>query len=325
MSKNKRQVVDQKDLIKLYRQALRDGVPLDKIEKKVEKLAHRVQLTESREVAEDKQRNEQLKQSRMPKAIRLGAAVVPLAFLGVGLFLVGSAVMPIVGYYVNTLPDIRANQLASPIPQEDILDVTPLIVAQASVGKGAEVADEDFGEKSGPVIIDIKLDYTNLSNWFNDEDLHDLTPVELPEELPQEYALEIPKLNISEANVQVGGTDLNKSLIQYPGTAMPGKAGSPVVFGHSVLRQFYNPKETNPRRYNSIFSTIMTLEKGDKIYLKHGNVKYTYMVQEKSEVKPTDTYILSQRYDVRQLKLVTCVPEGTYLRRGVVTAQLVKE
>jgi LPXTG-site transpeptidase (sortase) family protein len=69
----------------------------------------------------------------------------------------------------------------------------------------------------------------------------------------------------------------------------------------------------------------MTLENGDRIYLTYDNVKYTYVVQGKTEVKPDDTFILAQRIDVRQLKLVTCVPEGTVLRRGVVTAQLVKE
>ncbi len=48
-------------------------------------------------------------------------------------------------------------------------------------------------------------------------------------------------------------------------------------------------------------------------------------MQSNTEVQPTDTFILAQRYDVRQLKLVTCVPEGTVLRRGVVIATLVKE
>jgi sortase A len=169
--------------------------------------------------------------------------------------------------------------------------------------------------------LDSALDYTDLSNWFAGEQ----TAEELATPQAVEYTLEIPKVNIKGAKVIVGGTDLNHSLIQYPGTALPGQPGTPVIFGHSVLRQFYNPIETNPRRYTSIFSYIMTLQKGDKIFLTQDGVRYTYVVQSKSEVKPTDTYILSQRYDSRQLKLVTCVPEGTYLRRGVITAQLVKE
>lgn len=326
-------VVDQAELVRLYRKALSDGVPLDKLDKKVQKLFVRTKVAEEMEEKNDIAQTSRLKSRRLPKFLRFGAAVVPIAFLSVGLYLVGTAVMPIVGYYLKNLPNLRSNQLASPIPKEEVLDVTPLIVAQVQA-VDFEGTDDEYGEKTGPVIIDAKLDYTNLANWFENSELHDLAPdpatlvpisESAVEEEVSEYIIDIPKLNIANARVAVGGTNLNKSLIQYPGTALPGKAGSPVVFGHSVLRSFYNPKQNNPRRYNSIFSTIMTLKKGDKIYVKQNNVRYTYMVQDKSEVKPTDTYILSQRYDVRQLKLVTCTPEGTYLRRGVVTAQLVKE
>ncbi|MFZ5376402.1 MAG: sortase [Patescibacteria group bacterium] len=323
--------VDQAALIKLYRQALTEGVPLEKVDQKVNKIVSRMSLTEDVEMASDEEKLQQLKAKKIPRSVRIVAALTPLIFLGVGLVLVGSAVMPILGYYLKTLPDMRSNQLATPIPQEQVLDVMPLMVAQASTTDILTSQEDEYGKSSGPVIIDAKLDYTNLANWFDNQNPADLKDnpnaviQDKTEEQLNEYILEIPKLEVYNAVVNIGGTNLNKSLIHYPGTAMPGKAGSPVIFGHSVLRQFYNPKETNPRRYNSIFSKIMTLEKGDKIYLRTGNVKYTYMVDEKTEVKPTDTYILSQRYDVRQLKLVTCVPEGTYLRRGVVTAQLIKE
>ena len=40
------------------------------------------------------------------------------------------------------------------------------------------------------------------------------------------------------------------------------------------------------------------------------------------EVQPDDLFILEQRYHTRELKLITCVPEGTYRRRGVIVAQL---
>ncbi len=95
-----------------------------------------------------------------------------------------------------------------------------------------------------------------------------------------------------------------------------------MIFGHSVLRQFYNPKVTNPRRYISIFSYIMTLKKGDEIIVKDDAISYTYVVTAKTEVKPDDRYILEQQRNIRELKLITCVPEGTFLRRGVITAQL---
>ena len=67
----------------------------------------------------------------------------------------------------------------------------------------------------------------------------------------------------------------------------------------------------------------MTLQSGDEIFLTHDDAQYKYVVRDKTEVKPEDTYILAQQFDSRKLKLVTCVPEGTYLKRGVVTAELV--
>ena len=134
--------------------------------------------------------------------------------------------------------------------------------------------------------------------------------------------ISIPALNIEKAVVKICGLSLEKNLIQYPGTANPGELGSPIIFGHSVSPLFYNPSLTNPRRYTSIFTKIMNLKKDDKIIVEYDGITYTYRVTNKIEVKPDDTYILEQRYDARELKLVTCTPPGTLLRRGIVFAQL---
>lgn len=318
--------IDRQKLVKVYRQALAAGLSLDKVEQKTLKYYERTSSAHQLEQADDAKKIKDLK-NKIPRAVRVGAYFLPLALILTGIVLVGSAVLPIVGYYLKDLPELRSTKLVAPVPDDQVLDVVPYALAQLAGEANAEemqpenVEDLNFSTYSGPVVLDTQLDFTNLSNWFDDQAL-ELANLDQAQE---EYLLEIPDLGIYNASVKAGSTDLNASLIQYPGTAMPGQLGAPVIFGHSVLRQFYNPKETNPKRYSSIFSTIMTLKTGDKIYLKQGNVTYTYAVQDKTEVKPTDTYILAQRYDSRLLKLVTCVPEGTYLRRGVVTAVLVKE
>jgi sortase A len=319
--------IEHQQLIQLYRHALTKGESLQDLDQKVAKKLQRLTVAQQVEQNHDQQKTQQLKKS-LPLPVRLGASLVPAALIVVGLLLLGSAVMPVVGFYVKNFSQAKSQQLASPIPPDKVLDVTPLVVAQAD---SEHNLGSDFGGdlgklNSGPVIVDAELDYTNLSSWFEDENLSELKQRTslLSDEIGR-YTIDIPKVEIDDAVVKIGGTNLDESLIQYPGTSLPGKPGSPVVFGHSVLRQFYNPKKTNPRRYNSIFSYIMTLEKGDRFYVHYGGAKYTYMVKSKSEVKPTDTYILAQDYSQRQFKLVTCVPEGTYLRRGVVTAQLVRE
>lgn len=315
--------LDRHQLIKLYRQALLKDGSFEEVEDKVKKRLMRLMVADKVERQQDREKTRQAIQA-VPAVVRVGASLLPLFLIVVGFLLLGSATLPIVGFYIKTVPQIRAEKLASPIPEDKILDSSPLVTAQ--MDQGGELGEVVEQLHQGPVIVDAELDYTNLSNWFDDETMVDLSSrTNLLSQEVGEYILEIPKLNIENAVVKIGGTDLDESLIQYPGTSLPGKPGNPVIFGHSLLRQFYNPKESNPRRYNSIFSTIMTLEAGDKIYIYYGDVKYTYVVQSKTEVKPTDTHILSQEYNSRQLKLVTCVPEGTYLRRGVVMAQLVRE
>lgn len=221
----------------------------------------------------------------------------PMLLMLLGALIIGSVAGPIVGYFVITAPNLQSRtHLISPLASNNI--VSPL----ASQVQAAPVA---------PIVYQ-ELDYRKPENWF--------PGVQLPKPNPSKithYNLSIPKLRIQDAVVELAGSDLGEALIQYPGTANPGEYGAPVIFGHSILRQFYNPKN-----YISIFSTIMTLAQGDKIIANFDGVEYTYHVIEKLEVKPTDIQILEQRYDGRFLKLVTCVPEGTYLRRGIIVAEL---
>ena len=313
MSKNLK--INKHELLGVYRQALLKNVPLNELDEKVLDLTKRDIANQDFEHELDEKIKSNFWQ-RIPKLVKFGATTMPLILILVGIILAGSAAWPIIS---QVLPqNDHSNNLLSPLSNTQLANTNNLVFAKSNlIDENSEtnvVLDE-------PVILDYSLDYTNLSNWF-DEQSNTFSDIDYQVE---EYRLDIPGLDVNNAKVRVGGTDLNKSLIQYPGTALPGEPGAPVIFGHSVLRQFYNPSEKNPRRYTSIFSKIMTLKQGDKIYLTYNNVKYTYQVQSNTEVQPTDTFILAQRHDARQLKLVTCVPEGTVLRRGVVIAQLIKE
>lgn len=307
--------INKRELLEVYRQALLKNVALADLDQKVLDLTKRNLANQGFEQQLDQKITKHFWQ-RIPNFVKVGAAVMPLILIVLGIFLIGSATWPILSQF---LPRQNSNtDLLSPLSQQQLNSTNNLVFAKASI------IDENVNTKpvlDEPIILDYDLDYTNLNNWFGEQNQN---MFEVNEQL-EEYRLDIPSLSLNNAKVRVGGTDLNKSLIQYPGTALPGEPGAPVIFGHSVLRQFYNPSEKNPRRYTSIFSKIMTLKPGDKIYLTHRNVKYTYQVQSNTEVEPTDVFILAQRHDTRQLKLVTCVPEGTVLRRGVVIAQLIKD
>lgn len=199
-----------------------------------------------------------------------------------GLALVGTATLPIATYELVTSRRFtpKNNGLLSPLAA---------------------------GQLNGKVV-----DLTRASNWFVGS---------LPEQPVNTnvryYTISIPKLRIENATTELGGEDLSKNLIQYTGTAPPGRVGNAVIFGHSILPQFYNPKN-----YMSIFSTLPTLKIGDEILVDYDGIKYKFIISEMTEVQPSDIGVLAQPNDRPHLTLITCVPPGTYLRRLVVRAEL---
>ncbi len=208
-----------------------------------------------------------------------------------GVFLFGSAIVPILRFQFEY--SFRFNQMKNPLSNR-------------------------FYNQSGNILGDITTDYTQLSNWFVSDTLSDSPSSHISNSEVSHYTLSIPSLKIIDAVVEVGGSDLKKSLIQYPQTALPGQLGNTVVFGHSVLPQFFNPKS-----YLTIFSTLYRLKPGDEIFINYDSVKYKYVVEEMFEVQPTNLSVLEQRFDGRYMTVITCSPPGTYLRRLIVKTRIV--
>jgi len=159
-----------------------------------------------------------------------------------------------------------------------------------------------------------QTDYTKASNWFSGAKNEDYSIQKVGY-----FTISIPRLGIDSASVAVGSEDLSDSLVQYPGTALPGKIGNTVIFGHSILPQYFDP--TN---YLSIFSTLPKLQKRDEITVSFDGIVYKYKVEDMFEVKPTDIQILEQSTNTSYLTLVTCTPPGHPLkpRRLIVRAKL---
>ncbi len=226
------------------------------------------------------------------RLLRLGPMLVFVAgFLA--LFYAG---WPIVSYQVKSWRRFQANNLVRPY--------SPVLVADNILGEKTSSFFSVSGADEG---------LTKVKNWLPvGSDRGTGGRVDY-------YSLTIPSLGVFNAVVRVGGEDLSKNLIQYGGTAYPGDFGNAVIFGHSVLPQFFNPKD-----YMTIFSLLPTLKYGDEILVDFDGVRYRYQVEEMVEVKPDDLAILEQRFDDSYLSMVTCVPPGTYLRRLVVRARLAR-
>ena len=183
-------------------------------------------------------------------------------------------------------------------------------------------ADQKYPKLISPLVDEEKAsftfdnrDFTKLSSWFEDQ-----KKLPASDDNISFFTISIPKLRIEDAVVKIGGEELSGSLIQYPGTALPGRVGNAVIFGHSILPQYYNPKN-----YLSIFSLLGDLEAGDKIYASMDNKIFVYEVFNSFEVKPTDLGILDQNKKGSFISLITCTPPGHPLKpkRLIVRAKLV--
>src|SRR3989344_6094779 len=69
-------------------------------------------------------------------------------------------------------------------------------------------------------------DYTKAGIWFPSVAQEKNNDIKI-----NEYTLSIPRLNIKNAKVIVGGTDLNKGLIHYIPRTLPGQYGNVAIFG----------------------------------------------------------------------------------------------
>lgn len=226
---------------------------------------------------------------KIPKQIRF----LPTIVSAIGFALITSVVWPILGYHFSALFNLSSQNLLSPLHYTSLAD----------------------GSNNGPIILS-NVDYTEAGNWFETNN----TPIFNTNTSITEYNISIPSLGILSAKVSLIDEDLSQHLVHYPQTALPGQKGSPVIFGHSTLPQFFNPQD-----YSTIFSNLPDIKIGDEININYDNIKYLYQVIRIYEVKPADVYVLRQDYNQSTLKLITCVPPGTKLKRLVVESNLVKK
>ena len=156
-------------------------------------------------------------------------------------------------------------------------------------------------------------DFSDANIWFP-KGIY--SPLREPIDL-KSYSISIPKLNLLNLKVEVGGEDLSKSLIHYLPLSEPGKFGNVSIFGHSSLPQLYNSSN-----YNTVFTYLPKMEIGDKIIVDVKGMNIEYEVYDMFIVKPTDISVLEQKFDDSYLTLVTCVPPGTYKDRLIVKARI---
>jgi LPXTG-site transpeptidase (sortase) family protein len=114
--------------------------------------------------------------------------------------------------------------------------------------------------------------------------------------------------------------DLEKGVVHYPGTALPGQRGNAYIAGHSSNYAWSHGA------YNYVFKGLNDLAPGDRItitmaFANGKKIFYNYTVSLKEEVSPDDARIFAQSRS-QELTLTTCWPLGTNTRRIMIKAQL---
>lgn len=135
----------------------------------------------------------------------------------------------------------------------------------------------------------------------------------------------IPKINvevpviydvpsIDEKQILSG---LDRGVVHYPTTPMPGQVGNVVIFGHSANNIF------NRGKYKYVFSLLNRLQDGDTFMLHYYGQRYVYKVYSKKIVKPTDVGVMGPADKLSTATLITCDPPGTALNRLIIIGEQV--
>jgi len=221
-----------------------------------------------------------------------------ILFIGAGFLF--WAFYPMVSFELYAQLFLRRSS-ASPLPESQT--VSSLEFAQSVYADGLSLSNN-------------LRDFTQANVWFPTSNL----PVGRDDLDTDSFTLSIPRLNLNNLNVSVGGSDLSKSLIHYLPSSLPGQYGNVAIFGHSTLPQLFNPKD-----YKTVFTYLPKLEVGDNVFIQINGGQYEYEVYDMYIVNPDEVSVLEQQFNDSILTLVTCVPPGTYLQRLVVKARLVRD
>ncbi len=137
-----------------------------------------------------------------------------------------------------------------------------------------------------------------------------------------------PKLIISKLNIDVPvvydetsfdevkiQAALQRGVVHYGNTALPGQLGNAVYMGHSSNSPW------DPGRFKTAFSILRRLELKDTFVMHFEGKRYIYEVFEKKVIEPTDFSVVNQNVSEPIVTLITCDPPGVNWRRLAIQAR----
>ena len=156
------------------------------------------------------------------------------------------------------------------------------------------------------------------------ESLSDIAPKKDFEYSERENSIEIPKIDVEAPIVLVNSLvqkdlqkGLEKGVIYYPDSVLPGETGQTLILGHSA------PPNWPKIKYDWVFSKLGELEKGDKIFIYFNHKKFNYSVSKKFFLKRGEDIPKSLTYSSNVLVLMSCWPPGKDKERIAIRAELI--
>lgn len=177
-------------------------------------------------------------------------------------------------------------------------------------------------------MFDYKLVYGEIINSLKGEEPQstEVSPVSNEPKIvltEKKDSIEIPKINIEAPLVFVESAEksvfskaLDRGVVHYPESALPGEKGQIIFLGHSA------PPGWPKIKHDWVFSELGDLVLGDKIYLYYNQQKYTFSVKEKVVLdKGEELPENDLRSSESTLILLSCWPPGADRRRIAVIAE----
>jgi sortase A len=106
-----------------------------------------------------------------------------------------------------------------------------------------------------------------------------------------------------------GAASLRRGPGHYPGTSLPGEAGTTAIAGHRTT-------------YLAPFRHLDDLRRGDRIAIRMPYGRFTYRVERTRIVRPDQTEVLRDVRGAQRLVLTSCNPIYSDAQRLVVFARL---
>jgi LPXTG-site transpeptidase (sortase) family protein len=152
---------------------------------------------------------------------------------------------------------------------------------------------------------------TDINNTITD---NNNTVLSTPKPVQKQTILgriKIEKIRLNEVIVEgVERSNLAAGIGHVPGTAGLGMEGNCVLAGHRNAT------------FKTFFRHLDQLELGDQITIIEGDKEYTYTVNNKSVVEPSEVSVLRSTTGHYDLTLITCTPLYIASHRLVISASM---